>query len=650
MDSKIRFLAGFLSQYNPIIRGEFHTKEINNLLIGECLMSKSFNGNRISGERSTWKLSADCLGSGDAGEVYLVEEYKTKNQGVLKRPSKTAFKNTQIRQATQIEVEGKALNRLGHDGHGWFKSLSRLGYSVSTCGLLDFAAGAEQTGEYFIISEVAPGLPFSIIFKQSRKTGVSFPRIVLLIGLSAVFELLDHAHSRKLIWNDVKPDHIFWDSKQELITFIDWGNAIFLKNDLISEDLRHSSRDDYLQVHKELGFFIKNADPNLYDELLWDFINEKDIDSKLINLRSKINTYLESSAIKKHEIKSKYEMVLRNPENYSINYWKETIDELKNIGVNPNLEETINFYQHKYISLINEHNYDEIRPLSDGAVESPEISDGDKKVWNLRSKLSLAARQANGSFQDIDLILKESVLPSQTSQAEIVFNYSRIFWRIKSQEQNFGSQKWFQPILHFVRQIVLGDNLAGYEIYETAKKIAEYLRKIDNKELDQKISREIVAWRSPNLSIECPLFYKFNEYLTEIKNTNIPPGFTNQYESIYEHIEKQLNFFSSMWQDPTSLINNFDVGKWEQLFHQLLLHDPQRIRVLGGLDKIKEVHQWLSKLQENSLNTTNRSEFYENTRQKVNEYRFIFGEASWLKDLANLMGQLNQRNSFIGSI
>jgi hypothetical protein len=605
-------------------------------------MSVSFKGNRISGERSTWMLSLDCLGSGDAGEVYLVEEYKTKKTGVLKRPSKSAFKNTQIRQATQIEIEGKALNRLGKDNHGWFKSLSRLGYSVSTCGLLDFAAGAEQTGEYFIISEVAPGLSFSEIHKETRKKGNFFPRTVLLTGLSAVFELLDHAHSHKLIWNDVKPDHIFWDTKTDLITFIDWGNAIFLKDDMISEDLRHSWRDDYLQVQKDLGTFLKNVNPQLYDELLWDYINEKDIEQKLINLRTKINNNLENAALRKKEIKFRYEMVLRNPSNYSVSNWKETIEEIKNIGLAPNPIEIITFYQQKYISLIDDHDYDEIRHLCDEAAHFSENTEFDKKVWDLRSKLSLAAKQASGSFPDFDYIMKKCLLPSQTSQSDLMHNYSRIFWRIKVQEQNFGNQKWFNTILSLIRQISLGGNLANFEIYEIVKKIAEYIRKTENKDLDQKISREIIAWQSPTLSKENPISYKFNELLGEIKNTNIPLGFTNQYESAFENIQNQLNNFSAMWQDPTAWFKNFDTEKWEQLFHQLLISDPQRVRFLEGPTKIIEVNQWLRSLQENSKISTNNQEFYEITRQKVNEYLFIFGESPWLRDLASLMGNLKK--------
>ena len=62
----------------------------------------------IQGQHQSWNLIRK-LGEGDAGEVYLVESLLDHQPAICKRPRKSTFFSDVLRQANQINKEGKIL-------------------------------------------------------------------------------------------------------------------------------------------------------------------------------------------------------------------------------------------------------------------------------------------------------------------------------------------------------------------------------------------------------------------------------------------------------------------------------------------------------------------------------------------------------------
>jgi serine/threonine protein kinase len=242
-----------------------------------------------SGERTTWRLLKK-LGEGDAGEVYLVESLLEKRTAILKRPTRSAFASDIIRQASQIANEGKILRALS----------GVQGLRVRAPLLIDQSkTGNDFSDRLFIVIERAAGLDlrtldritrFGVLPEQDLSASErSFleqmvqlghvPVPVLLRTLACLLDFLETIHTSAstvdglektgILWNDVKPEHLFWDPRRVCITVIDWGNAQFLEADGATKDRRFSRTDDYTQYIQEMGKFLENTHPDLIGRLDW---------------------------------------------------------------------------------------------------------------------------------------------------------------------------------------------------------------------------------------------------------------------------------------------------------------------------------------------------------------------------------------------
>ncbi len=268
----------------------------------------------ITGQQSSWAIIKK-LGEGDAGEVYLVESLVGGRIGVLKRPQKSAFTGDVLRQATQIKNEGQILQSLAGI------NISSNGFKVQVPELLDLSKpGADYSDRVFIIIEKASGLDLNFLGRIGRMgipdrettqddeaQGLSLPESILvnaiaenghipdrilLTCLVAMLETLHFIHLKPFelgetamegyIYNDVKPEHIFWNPDSQTITLIDWGNAQFVTKGGMSRNRQYSTRDDYRQFVDGMGLFLGSTAPDLRLRLEWpgvtsDFIPATDV-------------------------------------------------------------------------------------------------------------------------------------------------------------------------------------------------------------------------------------------------------------------------------------------------------------------------------------------------------------------------------------
>lgn len=231
------------------------------------------------GEKAIWE-QLEHLGGGDAGEAYLVRNQNSGVVAVLKRPTSIDAS----RQAPQIEQEGNILRLL--DGVKFVENNSENKYGsfkVRAVRLLDNAPkNTQKTSSYFIVTELARGFDLRRLgeVRETRDPGKmqepflmglaeldDFPSLLLYRAAYGVASYLHLIYRLKpefqigeiagVVWNDIKPDHIFWDPIAHEIMLIDWGNSQFLGQDGVSLDRGYSADQDWGQYVKMFNAYFE---------------------------------------------------------------------------------------------------------------------------------------------------------------------------------------------------------------------------------------------------------------------------------------------------------------------------------------------------------------------------------------------------------
>ncbi|MBP7031334.1 MAG: hypothetical protein KBB13_01300 [Anaerolineaceae bacterium] len=216
----------------------------------------------VFGRKFHWQLH-EQIGKGDAGEVLRVQTELGRDRGLMKRPVQNVSGGTIVRQAVQIENEGKVLAALnGLDAR-------RNNLTVHTPLLLDQSPeGTAKTAALFIVSEEVRGIAIANLLKNLLQKNASFSQTLVLKVLSSLFTLLARVHAQGIAWNDVKMEHIFWDESTNTLSFIDWGNGLFFAPDEALH-AQHPVNLDYQQFIDEGGLLLSQIAPELIPEIDW---------------------------------------------------------------------------------------------------------------------------------------------------------------------------------------------------------------------------------------------------------------------------------------------------------------------------------------------------------------------------------------------
>lgn len=236
-------------------------------------------------ESQNWIL-LNKIGSGDAGEVWRVEAENSKVRAVLKRPVQNVSGGTSLRQATQIEAEGKILADLnGIDS-------TRNNIRIHTPLLIDQSIpGTSGTSGLFMISEEVSGLSITSLLDKLRQGDSAFSQVLTIKVLAAGFHLLRQVHAKGILWNDIKMDHIFWDENANKMSFIDWGNG--LRFDPTAPDGKISPSLDFQQLIDEGRQLLSQVSPELLMDLGWPVSAKGLSDLDIFHLQMRVE-YLEN--------------------------------------------------------------------------------------------------------------------------------------------------------------------------------------------------------------------------------------------------------------------------------------------------------------------------------------------------------------------
>ncbi len=374
----------------------------------------------IQGQRQSWNLIKK-LGEGDAGEVYLVESILDNQSAIVKRPRRDSFFSDILRQASQIKAEGRILRGLQE------AAFPNQSLHLNIPALIDQNRSEYDSGEQtFIIIEQARGLdlkrlsqvirfgqasiqalpanPESTFLIQQWSQFPEFPAQLLVRILSGVLNLLETIHNTEIrsekgtqsgvIWNDVKPEHLYWNPLGSRLTVIDWGNSQFLESDGVTKDRQYSALDDFRQFIQEMGSFVSEANPDLYSRLEWpeNTANGGIYEHAIQPLKEKLAALHEIDAEHLQELRRREVDLygISRPELEQIAQFEELQRQLAAYGEMPDNFSAINFMIKAALQMAAEYRLAEFQKVCENAARLPATS-SDK--WKLLIEIAAVARQ-----------------------------------------------------------------------------------------------------------------------------------------------------------------------------------------------------------------------------------------------------------------
>jgi serine/threonine protein kinase len=181
---------------------------------------------------------------------------------VVKRPAPNDAPPIRAGQEVSILNERKVLTRLA--GHPILTALLGSGQF--------FVGGMPQQ---YIVIERGTGEIIANLVSEKAARDERLPELEMLIVVDALLDLLQAAHSYDIVYNDVDAKHLFWDRELYRLKVIDWGNAVFLEGDEVTQQ-GISRQSDVYQVGELLYFMLTGGGRpevprNAADDFVVDF-------------------------------------------------------------------------------------------------------------------------------------------------------------------------------------------------------------------------------------------------------------------------------------------------------------------------------------------------------------------------------------------
>lgn len=630
----------------------------------------------VSGQQSAWVLLKK-LGEGDAGEVYLVESLLEKQTAILKRPGKSAFASDIIRQTAQITTEGKILKTLST-----YLDLEP-GIQVNVPRLLDQSKpGTAFSDRLFIVIEKAPGFDLSELAKASRmgllsgldsqaetpearhflqtlsessaQNGSPLSERIVLNILHTLLEIFERIHNHPfdvegvsvggILWNDVKPEHLFWDPLLARLTIIDWGNGQFLEKDGTTKDRRYTIYEDYRQFIEEMGRFMELASPDLIRRLAWPSHLPSETSSLelIASLREKIWEALQQELDALSEARRREMDLLRAgnqaaqndgaslPPGNPLAELAEIHRQIITHGELPDYASALHF-AHTYATLFADHyRLDEIQEICEWAIGLP-----GSNASGLRLVSRLAQMGSRSTEDSQHEMLREAV------RSALKQDWGNVLWGLVSALRDLNEPNWWPELLSQVRRQPLGEQDGDVQplliVRRTLLTLQSMLEKMQDqaaqennnsytrlKSLVQRLREEIVPnWvqLEPAPPYSNLLYQDIDEILEEI-GAFLPDARYNINRSL-EEPRRQVQAVLECWE-------NGDFENAANKLRDVILWDPDRKRVLRAEKALQEAPQWLAKVHQGPQPGEHYQSFATDLEFEGRELRNQVGPAGWL--------------------
>ncbi len=611
----------------------------------------------VSGRRRGWTL-IQKLGEGDAGEVFQVEALLDRRAAILKRPRRAAFPSDLIRQATQIEKEGRVL-----------RGLTRLSIPSGLAripALLDSAKeGCEFSERYFIVMSPAPGFslmqlarlarfggpdqtppsllddmpPTQQLFAQRLAQAGKLPHLLVLRALATIIATLEALHTLPiesnagkasgLLWNDVKPDHLFWDPVEACFTLIDWGNAQFLEVDGATRDRQYSRLTDYAQFVDAMGHFVQSEAPTLFEQLAWphDVQIPAIYTQGVLPLKERIQTLLEdeTEALRQARQEENDLLNLTNPHADDLQSLASLHQRITTLGETPDALGGEMFFRRLAYNLLQTNRLDELIALCQANAPAPGLSPKQIEVLELTARL-----------------VAQNALPQAALEAALNGEWAETLWLARQSALTAPEPPWWDELSRCLRSLETGSeplrpavalNRLAHALASAAQRqpedpaLADLLAQVR----DQTLAHWLQAEPDPPHS-----HLEYSELEQSIEAARLlQPQAVLQLEAALEPARHAVQLALNAWQRK-------DFAAAGRAIRQAAFYDPERRRYIQAERLALSAADWLSQASAGFSGDEALQDHIARLELHGRELRSAVGPADWLDALLEAMRELRR--------
>jgi serine/threonine protein kinase len=619
----------------------------------------------VTGQQYKWCL-LDKLGEGDAGEVYRVQSLLGGKPAILKRPRKSAFSSDVLRQAAQIKTESKLLTALsGVTGASW-----------SIPALLDQSPAFEGLGEsFFIILEEAPGFDLMSLsrlarsgmpapgnseldfFLQQIASSGKLPEPILVRSLLGLIDMLDAIHQvvaldegvqqYGIVWNDIKPDHLFWDPSRAGLTVIDWGNGFFLEKDGTTKDRRHASADDYLQLVQAMGAFLADASPQLHARLDWPEALTPDgvyaeavqpLKDRLLSLWSEMSSQLQGL---RNAAASLYGSA--RPAQADLAQSADLQRQFVVFGELPDFSGAIHLHTRLALSLVSANDLAQTRQV---CLQAASLPASPVEKWELLAEILQVALRQPAPLQSSF---------SSALVAGIADDGPAMLWELMESIGEESLPDWWEGLSQGVRRVYLGLGAETITPYQAVCRLFFTLQSLILRMGDQKSGVTPDVESLPDREEFLRIFD--NEVLKKWKDLEpapphagiayddidgvlgevelLLPGTAEKLEAVLSQPRAQAQIVLDAWE-------RRDFEKARQGLRRLLLWDPYRRRLSSADKAIASASRWLSDVRKGARPDEPFYDYLTSIELTGRNLRNRVGQAGWLSLILDALKRLRK--------
>ncbi len=640
----------------------------------------------IQGQRQSWNLIKK-LGEGDAGEVYLVESVLDGKPAIVKRPRRGSFFSDILRQASQIKTEGEILRGLQRI------TMPSDNFHLHTPSLIDQNKSEYGLNEQtFIIIEEARGLNIKVLSQAihfgaasiedlliNREYGsliqqwaqfTEFPAQLLIRILLGVLNFLETIHTTELrneqgaqlgvIWNDIKPDHLYWNPMDITLTFIDWGNSQFLGHDRVTKDRKYTALDDFRQFIQEMGIFIAEVNPKLYAELEWpDDSTSVDLyELVILPLKAKLLALQEINTGQLHTLRQREAELygISRLEREHILEYEALQRQLAAFGEIPNTTNASNFMQTAAYQKVTEFRLAEFEEICENAALLPSNS-SDK--WKILKEIGEIA----GSIAPRDELAKTAF--SNALAAGVAGDWSAALWELFEFLGDGPRPDWWEKISQEARRIALGldpETLSPYTMFarvyftlraEVDRRGSQLLQNTPNgngnhrrddggfhwqasEDLIATVREEIIKkWKEiePNPPDSGIRYSEVDSLIDRIEG--LLPGSRDTLEKSLAQPRAQVDLVLRAWEQ-----KDFELAR--RGLRAILLWDPDRARLFIAEKAIGTAAQWLARVRKGAGKDEPFYDYLTSVELAGRTLRNRVGPAKWLDETLEAFKRLRR--------